>query len=154
VNVFLADEQSIQVDLSEIVPLAEHVMRMERLPEDSEVAIVLIDNAEMARYNELYMGKPGPTDVLSFPIEDGQPGEPLVRDPDGPPVNLGDIFIAPQVVSANASAAGVALQDELALMVVHGMLHLLGWDHEDDGDAALMEARERDLLAVLERTRL
>jgi probable rRNA maturation factor len=153
VNVFLADEQSIPVDISEILPLAEHVMRMERLPEESEVAIVLIDNEEMARYNELYMGKGGPTDVLSFPIEDGRPGEPPQRDPDGPPVNLGDIFIAPDVVRANAVDSGNDFQDELALMVVHGMLHLLGWDHQDDANAEQMEARERDLLAVVGRTR-
>ena len=117
------------------------------------MAIVLIDSAEMARYNELYMGKEGPTDVLSFPIEDSRPGEPLQRDPDGPPVNLGDIFIAPDVVRANAARLGDDFHDELALMVVHGMLHLLGWDHGSDSEAEQMEARERDLLAVVGRTR-
>jgi probable rRNA maturation factor len=153
VNVFLADEQSTVVDLTDIVPLVEHVLRMEGLPEESEVAVVLIDNDEMSRYNELYMGKSGPTDVLSFPIEDGNPGAPPERDPEGPPVNLGDIFIAPDVVRANATEAGTEFEDELALMVVHGMLHLLGWDHQDDTEAGRMEARERDLLAVVGRTR-
>lgn len=152
-NVFLADEQSTEVDLADIVPLVEHVMRSERLPEESEVAVVLIDNEEMTKYNERYMGGSGPTDVLSFPIEDGRPGEPIRRDPEGPPVNLGDVFIAPDVVRANASAHGVEFGDELALMVVHGMLHLLGWDHQDDADAERMEARERDLLGVVGRTR-
>ena len=152
-NVFLADEQSGPVDLTDVVTLAEHVMRMEGLSEQSEVAIVLIDNDEMTRYNELYMGKSGPTDVLSFPIEDGRPGDPPRRDPEGPPVNLGDIFIAPDIVRANAEAAGSAFQDELALMVVHGMLHLLGWDHIEDDEARRMERKERELLMVVGRTR-
>lgn len=145
-NVFLADEQSDLVDTSELVPLADLVMRAEGLPEKSEVAIVLIDRAEIATFNERYMGKAGPTDVLSFPIEDGTPGAPPQRSPEGPPVNLGDVFIAPSVVRDNATRAGVAFEDELSLMVVHGLLHLLGWDHEDDEDAVRMEARERELL--------
>lgn len=152
-NVFLADEQDGGVDTSDVVPLAQLVMREERLPADSEVAIVLIDSDEMARYNELYMHESGPTDVLSFPIEDGAPGAPPERAEEGPPVNIGDVFIAPDVVRANADRSEVPFEDEFALMVVHGLLHLLGWDHRSEDDATRMEARERELLARIGKTR-
>jgi len=153
VNVFFADEQMDPVDSSDLVPLADLVMRAEGLPEESEVAIVFIDRDEIAAYNEQYLGKAGPTDVLSFPIEDGSPGEPPRRDPEGPPVNIGDVFIAPSVVRDNAARSAVAFEDELALMVVHGLLHLLGWDHEDDDEAVRMEARERELLGSVGKVR-
>lgn len=152
-NVFLADEQSMDVDTSLVVPLADLVMREERLPEESEVAVVLIEADEIAKYNETYLGRSGPTDVLSFPIETAEPGTPLERDADGPPVNLGDVFIAPEVVARNAADSGAPFEDEFALMVVHGILHLLGWDHELDDDAERMESRERQLLAKVGRTR-
>ncbi len=82
----------------------------------------------MAELNGEYMGKTGPTDVLSFPIEDFAGG---ITEPDaeGPPLLLGDILICPAVVRANAAAAEVPFEDEMALMVVHGILHLLGNDH-------------------------
>ena len=152
-NVFLVDEQTDPVDTSPLAELADLVMCAERLPAGSEVAIALIDSDEIARYNEQYLGKTGPTDVLSFPIEDGIPGAPPHRDPGGPPVNLGDVFIAPAVVRENATRSGTPFEDELALMVVHGLLHLLGWDHEDDEDAVRMEARERELLERVGRVR-
>ncbi len=152
-KIFLADEQEMNLDTSDVVPLADLVMTEERLPADSEVAIVLIDSDEMARYNERYMGKEGSTDVLSFPIEDGAPGVPPGRDPDGPPLNIGDIFIAPDVVRANADQSGAAFRDEFALVVVHGVLHLLGWDHQIGDEAERMEARERELLATMGLTR-
>ena len=73
--------------------------------------------------------------------------------PDGPPLNLGDVIICPQVVASNAAAADVDFGDELALMVVHGILHLLGYDHHVDEEAEHMEERERTLLAAMGRTR-
>ena len=71
----------------------------------------------------------------------------------GPPRNIGDIFICPAVVADNARSAAVSFQDEMALMVVHGLLHLLGYDHTVDSEAEQMEQRERDLLAAVGRTR-
>ncbi len=68
-------------------------------------------------------------------------------------MTLGDVFIAPAVVARNAEARDVAVTDELALLVVHGLLHLLGWDHEADDEANAMEAREAELLAAIGRVR-
>jgi probable rRNA maturation factor len=76
-----------------------------------------------------------------------------MRLPGGPPIELGDVFIAPSVVRDNAQRSGARFEDELALMVVHGLLHLLGWDHEVDDKATRMEARESELLARIGRVR-
>jgi probable rRNA maturation factor len=99
------------------------------------------------------MGKSGPTDVLSFPIEDAEPGRPPVRTPDGPPLALGDVVVCPEVVAANAEAYGVTFDDELHLMICHGVLHILGWDHQTDAQAHAMEQREAEHLATIGRVR-
>ena len=152
-KVFLADEQDDPLQPEPLIELAESVMKAERLPDDTEVAITLVSTVEMAALNGRYLRREGPTDVLALPIEDLRPGEPPEVDPCGPPLNLGDVSICPGVVAGNADAAGVGFDDELALMVVHGILHLLGYDHIEDDEAEQMEARERTLLAAVGRTR-
>jgi len=153
VNVIFLDEQDDPLPPEPLLRLAEIVMEGETLPADTAVAITLVDAGHIAELNVTHMEKTGPTDVLSFPIEDLVPGVPPVRDPDGPPVDLGDVLICPAVVRDNAAVAGVAFEDEMALMVVHGLLHLLGYDHVDDVDAELMEDRERVHLAEAGRIR-
>jgi probable rRNA maturation factor len=106
----------------------------------------------MADLNAQYMGKTGATDVLSFPIEDFSCGVPASRDEE-PPLLLGDIVICPEVVRSNAATAGVAFEDEMALMVVHGILHLLGRDHMIEAEAEAMEQREREILSLIGRPR-
>jgi probable rRNA maturation factor len=151
VNVLIADETNDVDGTGELLEMAVMVLERERVPEDSEVAIVLVDVATMTLLNERHRGKDGPTDVLSFPLEDAEPGFPPVRLPGGPPIHLGDIFIAPSVVRENAATNGVSFEEELALVTVHGLLHLLGWDHEVQEEAEFMEAREREYLAVAGR---
>lgn len=152
-NVIVSDEQDDPLGTPDLLYLAELVLEREAVPDDSEVSIVLIDADSMAELNERHMGREGPTDVLSFPIEDAAPGEPPQRTTGGPPLNLGDVFIAPTVVRSNAEERGVAPEDEMALIVVHGLLHILGWDHEDESEAERMEEREAQLLAVVGRVR-
>ena len=152
-NVLFADEQDEPIVSDELLRLAELVLEAEGLDDETGVALVLIDETQMAELNEAHMGKEGPTDVLSFPIESATPGSPPRRAAGGPPVELGDIFIAPAVVRRNAKRHEVAFEDELALMVVHGLLHLLGWDHEVEDEANRMERRESDLLAGIGRVR-
>jgi len=153
VNVLFADEQDQPIVTDELLMLAELVLDAQGLDEDTGVAFVLIDEQQMAELNKAHMGKEGPTDVLSFPIETATPGSPPTRAPGGPPIELGDVFISPSIVRRNAERQGVPFDDELALMVVHGLLHLLGWDHEDEADAVRMEGRERELLARVGRVR-
>ena len=151
--VVFGDEQDEPVIADEMVRLAEVVMIAEGLDAGTGVSITLVDEDTIALLNRKHMGNAGPTDVLSFPIEDAAPGVPPRRTVDGPPVEIGDVVIAPSVVRSNAQRDAVAFEDELALMVVHGMLHLLGWDHVVEADAVAMERREQELLNLVGKVR-
>ena len=188
VEITVVDEQTdIEIDAVRWLTLASKVLAAEGvgagLPNGIEMSVVFVDEATIAELNERFMGKSGPTDVLSFPIdeeaaeprrggphdfdEDGVPiGEEILldarieddrfRDYDGAdlddaPLLLGDILICPSYASANASehvgeCHDGSVDDELALLVVHGILHLLGMDHLVDSDAEEMEARELEHL--------
>jgi probable rRNA maturation factor len=151
-NIIIADEQDDPLPAVDLADLARVAMEAERLPASTELAITFVDEERMTELNTEYMGKSGPTDVLSFPIEDIASGDPGEGD-GGPPLLLGDVMICPSVVHANSQRAGVAFEDEMALMVVHGILHLLGRDHVVDADAERMEQREREILEMIGRTR-
>jgi len=151
-DITFSDEQDDPLPGDGLIELAAIAMTAEGLPDTTQLEITLIDNQRMAELNDEYMGKTGPTDVLSFPIEDFAGG---ITEPDaeGPPLLLGNVLICPRVVRANAAAAGVPFDDEMALMVVHGILHLLGNDHVIDEEAEAMEQREREILAMVGRQR-
>jgi probable rRNA maturation factor len=157
IDVFAADEQEAhQIDVARWVDLARQVLTARGVKGETEVSLLFVDEESIAALNQQFLGKQGPTDVLSFPIED-EPG-PSGRSPDfggsGPGTSpeegqlslLGDVVICPAVASRNAVEHEVAFEDEVALLVVHGLLHLLGMDHEDDAEAERMEALERQLL--------
>lgn len=152
-NVFLADEQDDPLDSEPFRRLAEMVLREEQFPIDTEVTLLFVGEEQIATYNERFMQRHGATDVLAFPVEHLKPGVVPDRRPGGPPLNIGDVVIAPSIVRAQAEAAGVPFDEELSLLVVHGLLHLLGYDHQDDVDADQMEDRERQLLALVGRRR-
>jgi len=149
VIIVFADEQDEPVPIEELTNLAEVVLTEEDLAPGTAAAITLVDEDTIAALNRTHMDKSGPTDVLSFPIEHASPGEPPRPEAGGPPVELGDVFIAPSVVRSNAQRDEVVFEDEMALMVVHGLLHLLGWDHGEDNDAIAMEKREGELLSLI-----
>jgi probable rRNA maturation factor len=150
-DITLADDQDDPLPSLDLMTLAQTALEAEGLPDSTQVALALVTRQRMAELNAAYMGEEGPTDVLSFPIEDFSAG--AVWEPGGPPLLLGDVIICPSVVRSNAAAAAVAFEDEMALMVVHGILHLLGRDHVVDADAELMEQREREILAMVGRKR-
>ncbi len=112
-----------------------------------EVSVLLADDARLRALNRDWRGQDRPTNVLSFPIDDGLAGAAPV--PDGPPRILGDIAVALETVRAEAVAEGKPLDHHLTHLLVHGTLHLLGYDHEEDAAAAAMESRETELLAGL-----
>lgn len=145
-SVFLADEQSETLDLAELRSLAEMTLAEEGYPAETQVTVLLVDDDEMTGYNRRFLHREGPTDVLAFPVEQLLPGIVPEHDPSGPPLMIGDVIISPSYVRRQADEHGVPFAAEMALMVVHGILHLLGYDHSDDGDAERMERRERDLL--------
>lgn len=152
-SIFLADEQTEHVGIDDLHSLAELVLREEEYPDDAEVTLLLVSESEMASYNEKFLDRKGPTDVLAFPVEELLPGVVPDDDPHGPPLMLGDVIIAPSYVRRQAADHGVSFDDEMALMVTHGILHLLGYDHVDDGDAERMEARERELMTKVGKRR-
>jgi probable rRNA maturation factor len=108
------------------------------------LGIVLTDDAEQRELNRTWRGKDSPTNVLSFAV--GGPDDPA---PPGAPLLLGDVVLAFETVAREAAACGKPLADHLSHLVVHGVLHLLGFDHESDAEAAIMEAREHAILAAL-----
>ncbi len=144
------------MDVARWAELARQVLAARGVKGETEVSLLFVDEDTIASLNEQFLGKGGPTDVLSFPIED-DPG-PSGRSPDyggsGPGSSaeegsltlLGDVVICPAVAAQNAEEHEVSFEDEVALLVVHGLLHLLGMDHEDDAEATRMEALEQQLL--------
>jgi probable rRNA maturation factor len=152
-TVFLADEQNVVVPADDLRALAGVVIESEGYSDRVEVTILLVDDDTMAGYNEQFMGRDGPTDVLAFPIEALTPGTAPHLSPHDPPLHLGDIVISPTYVQQQATERSVGFHDELSLMIVHGMLHLMGWDHPDDELAEHMERREAEILASVGRER-
>jgi probable rRNA maturation factor len=157
IDVFAADEQEEHpIAVGRWAELARHVLQDRGIKGATEVSLLFVDEDAIASLHEQFLGLPGPTDVLSFPIED-DPG-PTGRSPDfggtGPGSSaeevsltlLGDVVICPTVAARNALEHEVAFDDEVALLVVHGLLHLLGMDHAEDAQAERMEALEQDLL--------
>jgi probable rRNA maturation factor len=115
------------------------------------VAVRLIGNAEMARLNETYRKKKGPTDVLSFPADEdsAEPGTLAQQVRRARGKFLGDIAISPVVARRNAKALGRRLPEELKVLILHGVLHLLGYDHETDrGEMERIEVRLRRKLGI------
>jgi probable rRNA maturation factor len=139
--VFLADEQSETVDADDLVAVAHHVLEARRVPVDMEVALLLVDEDTIARLNTQHLGHDGPTDVLAFPID--EPGE----SPLAGPAILGDVVLCPVVARRQAEERAVAVQAELQLLTVHGILHLLGMDHAEPEDERAMFALTDELLA-------
>jgi probable rRNA maturation factor len=121
--------------------LASSPVLADRLPREAEASVAFADDSQVASLNESYRGKAGPTNVLSFPV----PG----RGPREAPQHIGDIILAAGVIAAEARERDIAVADHVRHLIVHGVLHLLGYDHESEADALVMEAAERGILATL-----
>lgn len=155
---FVSDEQDARpIDVDRWQRLALAVLADEGVTGECEMSLLFVDELTMTDLNTRFMGGDGPTDVLSFPI-DGDPTSPG-RWPDGGgagpdrsddaddlPLLLGDVVICPSVADRNAPGHAGSIDDEHALLVVHGILHLLGMDHATDEQRIEMQARERELL--------
>lgn len=129
--------------------LALFVLEREEAPATSEASLSFIDDARMAQLNEEFRGKTGPTDVLSFECDGLDDGfDPIPDGADDVPFELGDVIIAPDVAQRQSAAFGHSFEAEVSLLLVHGLLHLMGYDHIDDDEAEQMEARERELLGA------
>ena len=158
IDIYAADEQSdVAMDLERWVALAKGALIDEGVRGLAEVSLIFADEPTIADLNQQFLGKEGPTDVLSFPIDaepdlSGRVPDAGGTGPGDPPLPeipqlIGDVVICPAVAARNALEHECSFDDEVALLVVHGVLHLLGWDHLIDEEAERMEARERELLA-------
>lgn len=140
--VYLTDEQDVPVDHEDLVALARLVVREQRVPEDMELSLLLVDEGTIAAMNHKHMGKRGPTDVLAFPID--LPGE----TPPEIPAVLGDVMLCPTIAARQGAEAGHGTQAEVQLLTAHGILHLLGWDHHTPDDEQRMFGRTDELLQL------
>ncbi len=135
VEVVVADEQSdVSIDATRWAALAAAVICDEG--RSGELTLTFVDRDEIATLNAEHLGKDGPTDVLSFPLDD-DPSDVVAG-----PLLLGDVVICPSIAAASAPDHAGTLDDELALLTIHGVLHVLGHDHAEDGERAAMQAAE------------
>jgi probable rRNA maturation factor len=144
VEIFLANEQERSVGEARLSALARHVLSSENVGEGAELSVLLITRDHIRQLNARFAGEDQATDVLAFPMmEDDE--EALV---------LGDVVICPEVALRNAAARGHSLDRELDILLVHGTLHLLGYDHQTSKDRVDMDQRLDELLDSFKHARV
>ena len=141
-DVFVANEQSLPVDHDRLSSLAAHALTVEEVDDSSELSILFVSAEHMRRLNSHFAGDDYPTDVLAFPMMDEAQD---LGEEEGP--LLGDVVVCPAVAQRNADRLGHSLEIELGVLVVHGTLHLLGYDHQGTTDKEAMERRQKEILA-------
>ncbi|QEW00133.1 rRNA maturation RNase YbeY [Microbacterium caowuchunii] len=151
----ITNESGVEVDETVFLRLMESNFAELNVSPEADVAILLVDEGAMEALHVQWMDEPGPTDVLSFPMDELRPG---TEDAPTPPGLLGDIVLCPQVAETQAREAtpSHSLTDELVMLTTHGLLHLLGFDHAEPDEAAEMFGLQRDLIlafSVAERRR-
>ncbi|MBJ7340910.1 rRNA maturation RNase YbeY [Mycolicibacterium sp.] len=144
-SIEVSNESGIDVSENELISVARFVIAKMDVNPGAELSMVLLDTPAMADLHMRWMDLPGPTDVMSFPMDELEPG----GRPDAPepgPSMLGDIVLCPEFAATQAEKAGHSLGHELALLTVHGVLHLLGYDHAEPDEEREMFALQRELL--------
>ena len=139
------NESGEPVEEARLEALARFVLARLRVHPLAELSVVLLDEAAMEHYHVTWMDEPGPTDVMAFPMDELRPGSED-RDPD--PGLLGDVLLCPPVARRQAAEAGHPVADELDLLLTHGILHLLGYDHAEAEEKEAMFGLTRELLAA------
>jgi probable rRNA maturation factor len=140
----VVNETDVDVDVESLGTQARFVLDRLRIHPQAELSVLLVDEAAMSELHVRWMNEPGPTDVLSFPMDElRQPQD----DEEPEPGMLGDVVLCPQVAVRQALAAGHHRDDELALLLTHGILHLLGYDHAESDEHAEMFGLQARLLA-------
>ena len=147
----IANESGVTVDEAALASVSRFALDQLRIHPLAELSVLLVDEAAMTKLHKEFMDEPGPTDVLSFPMDELRPpgmgGSRATADDGGPePSLLGDVVLCPPVAAAQAKQAGHSTQEELELLCVHGILHLLGYDHADPEEEAEMFGLQGELL--------
>ncbi|MHC5795970.1 rRNA maturation RNase YbeY [Lacisediminihabitans sp. FW035] len=143
-SIEINNESVIPVDEVALQRLSIYALDYLHVHPDAELAIVLVDEGAMEQLHLQWMDEPGPTDVLSFPMDELRPGTEESMTPAG---LLGDIVLCPQVAISQAETAGHSPLDELLLLTTHGILHLLGFDHAEPDEEKEMFGIQREILA-------
>ena len=157
-SIDIANESGLAVDEVGLAAVARFTLDQMRIHPLAELSVLLVDERTMTELHERWMGEPGPTDVLAFPMDELRPphlggnraGDP---EPGDDPGLLGDVVLCPQVAAEQAVKAGHSAQDELELLTVHGILHLLGYDHAEPEEHAAMFGTQDQLLKAWRETK-
>ena len=139
----LTNESGVEVVEATLQDVVLFGMAQMRVHPDAELAIVLVDEGAMEQLHLQWMGEPGPTDVLSFPMDELRPGRDGETSAEG---ILGDIVLCPSVAATQAEAAGHSVMAELSMLTIHGLLHLLGYDHAEPDEEKEMFGLPADIL--------
>ena len=137
------NESGVVVDEAEFAALARFVLDAMHLHPQTDLSILLVGTDVMSELHVQWMDEPGPTDVLSFPMDELRPGRADDPTPEG---LLGDVVLCPEVAAEQARVAGHSTAEELLLLTTHGILHLLGYDHAEPEEEKVMFALQRQLL--------
>lgn len=139
------NESGLEADELGLVALTRFALERMRIHPQAEVSILLVDEATMSDYHVRFMDEPGPTDVLSFPMDELRPP----KDDDEPPLGLlGDIVLCPSVTAKQAADNGRTTEEEAEYLLVHGLLHLLGFDHAEPEEKAVMFGLNDQIIAA------
>ncbi|HEY3505366.1 MAG TPA: rRNA maturation RNase YbeY [Actinocatenispora sp.] len=150
-SIEISNESGVEVDTQAVLDVARYTLDQMQVNPLAELSVLLVDVAYMTELNHRWMGGDGPTDVLAFPMD--EVGAGIDRGPTAPgvevsePAMLGDIVLCPEVAAKQAATAGHAAADEMHLLTVHGVLHILGYDHAEPDEEREMFALQNKLLA-------
>ncbi len=142
-SIEINNETEFKIDHERVLRLAEHALDKMNVHPAAELAIQFVDEEPMTELHVQWMDEPGPTDVLSFPMDELRPGAEGELTPPG---LLGDIVVCPSFAEKQAEAAGHELINEILLLVTHGVLHLLGYDHAEPDEEREMFGIQKDIL--------
>ncbi|GAA3034480.1 rRNA maturation RNase YbeY [Streptosporangium longisporum] len=149
-SVEVNNESGVEIDEGGVVSLAGYVLERMGINPLAELSILVVDEEAMSVLHEQWMGEPGPTDVLAFPMDELRPGPGAGarQEGDAPtdPALLGDVVLCPQVAAKQAAEAGHGTEAELELLCTHGILHLLGYDHAEPEEHKEMFSLQGELL--------
>lgn len=142
-SIEINNETEYAIDHARVLRLAEYALDQLHIHPAAELAIQFIDEDPMSLLHEQWMDEPGPTDVLSFPMDELRPGTDEEQTPAG---LLGDIVVCPSYAEGQAEKAGHPLINEILLLITHGILHLLGYDHAEPDEEREMFGLQKEIL--------
>ncbi|HZB66308.1 MAG TPA: rRNA maturation RNase YbeY [Ornithinibacter sp.] len=149
-SIDVLNETDVVMDELELVACSRYVLQQMRVHPQADLCLRLVDEAAMETLHVQWMDLPGPTDVMSFPMDELRPGREGSEPAEGV---LGDVVLCPSVAAKQAREAGHATEEELLLLTTHGILHLLGYDHATPEEEKEMFELQRQLLLTFLATR-